>query len=156
MLLGLADTRALDALEPLDTFQATTFRSAVGLIGYIVLDRPDCQYAAKTVTKESCVWPSSWCPTVNPSGPVRRMTCQRSMWCMDTQTGQARIHDGALQELWNSSESIPLSSAPQLNTSSLSVGSQSCMQRDVWCRPYTCLDSHIRTFSRARTHAHSA
>ena len=29
--------------SPLDTFQAATFRSAVGLIGYIVLDRPDCQ-----------------------------------------------------------------------------------------------------------------
>ena len=55
VLLGLADTRAVtktgtpgtkatgggarDALEPLDTFQAATFRSAVGLIGYIVLDR---------------------------------------------------------------------------------------------------------------------
>ena len=62
VLLGLTDTRAAtktrtpgtkatgggarDALEPLDTFQAATFRSAVGLIGYIVLDRPDCQYAA--------------------------------------------------------------------------------------------------------------
>ena len=48
-LLGLTDTRAVtktrtpgtkatgggarDALEPLDTFQAATFRSAVGLIG---------------------------------------------------------------------------------------------------------------------------
>ena len=65
VLLGLADTRvvtktgtpgtketgggARDALEPLDTFQAATFRSAVGLIGYIVLDRPDCQYAAKAL-----------------------------------------------------------------------------------------------------------
>ena len=65
VLLGLADTRAVtktrtpgtkatgggapDALKPLDTFQAATFRSAVGLIGYIVLDRPDCQYAAKAV-----------------------------------------------------------------------------------------------------------
>ena len=63
--LGLTDTRAVtktltpgtkatgggarDALEPLDTFQAATFRSAVGLVGYIVLDRPDCQYAAKAV-----------------------------------------------------------------------------------------------------------
>ena len=60
VLLGLADTRAVtktrtpgtkatgggarDALEPMDTFQAATFRSAAGLIGYIVLDRPDCQY----------------------------------------------------------------------------------------------------------------
>ena len=65
VLLGLTDTRtvmmtrtpgtkatggnARDALEQLDTFQAATFRSAVGLIGYIVLDRPECQYAAKTV-----------------------------------------------------------------------------------------------------------
>ena len=40
---------ARDALEQLDTFRPATFRSAVGLIGYIVLDRPDCQYAAKTV-----------------------------------------------------------------------------------------------------------
>ena len=63
--LGLTDTRSVmmtrtpgtkatggnarDALELLDTFQAATFRSAVGLIGYIVLDRPECQYAAKTV-----------------------------------------------------------------------------------------------------------
>ena len=65
VLLGLTDTRSVmmtrtpgtkatgvnarDALEQLDTFQAATFRSAVGLIGYIVLDRPECQYAAKTV-----------------------------------------------------------------------------------------------------------
>ena len=65
VLLGFTDTRAAtktrtpgtkatgggsrDALEPLDTFHAATFRSAVGLIGYIVLDRPDCEYAAKAV-----------------------------------------------------------------------------------------------------------
>ena len=65
VLLGHTDTRSVmmtrtpgtkatggnarDALEQLDTFQAATFRSAVGLIGYIVLDRPECQYAAKTV-----------------------------------------------------------------------------------------------------------
>ena len=52
VLLGLTDTRSVmmtrtpgtkatggnarDALEQLDTFQAATFRSAVGLIGYIV------------------------------------------------------------------------------------------------------------------------
>ena len=64
-LLGLTDTRAVtktrtpgtkatgggarDAQEPLEIFQAATFRSAVGLIGYIFLDRPDCQYAAKAV-----------------------------------------------------------------------------------------------------------
>ena len=52
VLLGLTDTRSVmmtrtpgtkatgenarDALEQLDTFQAVTFRSAVGLIGYIV------------------------------------------------------------------------------------------------------------------------
>ena len=40
---------ARDAQEQLDTFQAATFRSAVGLVGYIVLDRPECQYAAKMV-----------------------------------------------------------------------------------------------------------
>ena len=40
---------ALDALEPLDTFQAASFRAAVGLIGYSVLDRLDCQYAATAV-----------------------------------------------------------------------------------------------------------
>ena len=61
VLLGFADTRSVmvtrtpgtkatggnarDALEQLDTFQAATFRFAVGLIGYIVLDRPECQYA---------------------------------------------------------------------------------------------------------------
>ena len=65
VLLGLTDTRAVtrtrtpgmkatgggarDALEPLDIFQAATFRSAVVLIGYIVLDRPGCQYAGKAV-----------------------------------------------------------------------------------------------------------
>ena len=65
VLLGLTDTRSVmvtrtpgtkatggnarDALEQLDTFQAATFRSAVGLIGYIILDTPECQYAAKTV-----------------------------------------------------------------------------------------------------------
>ena len=65
VLLGLTDTRSVMvtrtpgtkatggnarvALEQLDTFQAATFRSAVGLIGYIILDTPECQYAAKTV-----------------------------------------------------------------------------------------------------------
>ena len=65
VLLGRTDTRAViktrtpgtkatgggarDALELLDTFQAATFRSAVGLIGYVVLDRLDCLYAAKAV-----------------------------------------------------------------------------------------------------------
>ena len=65
VLLGLTDTRSVmmtrnpgtkatggnarDALEQLDTFQAATFRSAVWFIGYIVLDRPECQYAAKMV-----------------------------------------------------------------------------------------------------------
>ena len=37
-------------LGPLDTIQAATFRSAVGLIGHIVLDRPDCQCAPKAVS----------------------------------------------------------------------------------------------------------
>ena len=59
VLLGLTDTRAVtqkrtlgtkaagggprDAMDPLDIFQAATFRSVVRLIGYIVLDRPYCQ-----------------------------------------------------------------------------------------------------------------
>ena len=59
VLLGLTDTRSVmmtrtpgtkatggnarDGLEQLDTFQAATFRSAVGLIGYIVLDGPDAK-----------------------------------------------------------------------------------------------------------------
>ena len=62
VLLGLTDIRDVtktrtpetkatgggtrDALQPLEVFQAATFRSAVGLIGYIVLDRLDGQYAA--------------------------------------------------------------------------------------------------------------
>ena len=57
MLLGLTDMRSVmmtrtpgtkatggnarDALELLDTVQAATFRSVVGLIGHIVLDRPE-------------------------------------------------------------------------------------------------------------------
>ena len=65
VLLGLTGTRAVtktrtpgtkatgggarDALEPVDTFQAAIFRSALGLIGYVVLDRPDYLYAAKAV-----------------------------------------------------------------------------------------------------------
>ena len=90
LLLGLTDTRAVtktrtlgtkatgggacDVLEPLDTFQETTFRSAVGLIGYNVLDRPDCQYAAEAVRSASrepskLDWmrmrSSSWWPTAN-------------------------------------------------------------------------------------------
>ena len=38
-----------DALEPLDTFRAATFSPAVGLIGYIFLDRLDSQFTAKGV-----------------------------------------------------------------------------------------------------------
>ena len=65
VLLGLADTRAVtktrtlrtkatgggarDAQEPLGTFQAATSRTAVGVIGYIFLDRPDCLYAVNAV-----------------------------------------------------------------------------------------------------------
>ena len=44
---------ARDVLEPLDTFQAAVCRTAVGIIGNIVLDRPDCQFAAKTVTSST-------------------------------------------------------------------------------------------------------
>ena len=69
MLLGLADTRAVTKTRTLGTkatgggardalvmlwsrsipFRQQPSRSAVGLIGYSVLDRPDCQYAAKAV-----------------------------------------------------------------------------------------------------------
>ena len=42
------------ALEPLDTFQAAVYRTAVGMIGYIVLDRHDCQFEAKTVMRSTC------------------------------------------------------------------------------------------------------
>ena len=40
---------ARDALKSLDAFQTAVYRTAVGMIGYTVLDRPDCQFAAKTV-----------------------------------------------------------------------------------------------------------
>ena len=61
VFLGLTDSRAATETRtpgttatgggaPLDTFQAATFRSAVGLIRYIVLGRPDCQYAPEAVT----------------------------------------------------------------------------------------------------------
>ena len=43
---------ARGALEPLDTFQAAVCRTAVGMIGYTVLDRPDCQFEAKTGAEE--------------------------------------------------------------------------------------------------------
>ena len=36
------ESGALDALEPLDTSQASIHRNAVSMISYIVLDRPDC------------------------------------------------------------------------------------------------------------------
>ena len=40
---------ARDALEVLDPSQAATYRTAVGMIGHIVPDRPDSQFAAKEV-----------------------------------------------------------------------------------------------------------
>ena len=100
VLLGLADTRAVTktrtpgtkatgggALEPLDTLQAATFRSALGLIGYIVLDRPDCQYAAKAV-RSAAREPTKldWMrmmrlakflvATANSNGSIRRRMCR--------------------------------------------------------------------------------
>ena len=44
---------ARDALELLEPSQAVTYRSAVGMVGYIVLDRPDCQFAAKEVMSKT-------------------------------------------------------------------------------------------------------
>ena len=44
---------ARDALELSGTFQATGFRTAVGMFGHIVLDRPDCQFAAKAVMNKT-------------------------------------------------------------------------------------------------------
>ena len=35
----------------MDTFQTTVYRTAVGTTGHIVLDRPDCQFAAKAVIR---------------------------------------------------------------------------------------------------------
>ena len=40
---------ARDALELSGTFQATVYRTALGMFGHNVLDRPDCQFAAKAV-----------------------------------------------------------------------------------------------------------
>ena len=125
VLLGITDTRSVmmtrtpgmkatggnarDALEQLDTFHSATFRSAVGLIGYIVLDRVDCQYAAKTV-RSAIREPTNldWMRMMrlanflvshsDSNGSTRRRTCLRSMWCLETQTGQARSHVGARQE----------------------------------------------------------
>ena len=39
---------ARDAFEPLNTSQAAVYRTAVGMNGWIVLDRLDCQLATKT------------------------------------------------------------------------------------------------------------
>ena len=159
VLLGLTDTRSVmmtrtpgtkatggnarDSLEQLDTFQAATFRSAVGLIGYIVLDRPECQYAVKTVrsaTREptNLGWMRMMrlakfqCHTVNSNGSIMRRTCLRSMWCLETQTGQARSHVGARQQHVNSTDYIPSNSVARHSTSLLSrAGRQSCMLQDV-------------------------
>ena len=40
---------ARDALELVNDCEAGTYKTAVGMIGYIVLDRPECQYSAKEV-----------------------------------------------------------------------------------------------------------
>ena len=141
VLLGLTDTRAVkktlgpkatgggacDVLEPLDTFQETTFRSAVGLIGHNVLDRPDCQYAAETVrsaTRETSKL--EWVRVLVAHSELR------NTWNTETQIGQARTREGAQPERSNSLDSIPSNSAAQLITSSLSQAKrQSCMQQDV-------------------------
>ena len=132
VFFGLTDTRAVvetrtpgtkatrggarDALEPLDTFQAATIRSAVGSDTSSWTDliasmrRRRCEVPLESLRSmtgcDCCVWPSWWCPTVNSNGSIKRRTCLRSMWCMETQTGQARIHVGARQEPLNSLDSF--------------------------------------------------
>ena len=117
VLLGLTDTRSVmmartpgtkatggnapDALEQLDTFQAATFRSAVGLIGYI-----DAAKTVRSATREPTKL--DWMQMMrlakflvshnDSNGSIRRRMCLRSMWCLETQTGQARSHVGAQQE----------------------------------------------------------
>ena len=146
VLLGLTDTRSVmmtrtpgtkatcgnarNALEQLDTFQAATFRSAVGLIGYIVLDRPKCQYAAKTVR--------------SANGEPANLEWMRMMrlakflvshselqWIHQAQdvTGQARSHVGARQEHLNSMDCTPSNSAARHSTSLLSSGGRSVCYR---------------------------
>ena len=147
VLLGLADTRAVtktrtpgtkatgggarDALEPLDAFQAATFRSAVGLVGYTVLERPDCQYAAKAVrsaTREPTKL--DWTRMMRLAKfMVAHSELER---CTETQTGRARRREGAQPEHSNSLDSIPSNSAARLSTSSLfQAERQSCVQQDV-------------------------
>ena len=61
-----------------------------------------------------------------------RRTCLRSMWCLETQTGQARSHVGAHQDRLNSMDSIELNSAARHSTSLRSrVERQSCMLQHV-------------------------
>ena len=118
-----------DALESLDTFQAATFRSAVGLVGCMVLDRPDCQHAAKAVRSATiearldahdASWPSSRWHTTNSNGSTTRRTYRRNMRCIEIQNGQARKREGAQLEHSNGSDSTQSSSAAQLSMSSLS------------------------------------
>ena len=120
------------ALEPLDCFQAATFRSSVELIGHIVLDRPHCQDAAKadrTAARESTKL--DWMRRLRLAKflvshselewlyqaqdvPEKCVVCGDSDWAG---SDSRRSTTGARL---NSLDSIPLNSAAQLSTSSLS------------------------------------
>ena len=76
------DGGARDALEPL-----------VLLIGSTLMDRLDCQYAAKAVR--------------NATRELAKLVAHselglRSTWCTETQTGQTRIHEGSQPQHSNS------------------------------------------------------
>ena len=159
VLLGLADTRAVtktrtpgtkatgggarDALEPLDTFQAATFRSAVGLIGYIVLDRPDCQCSAKVV-RSATRGPAKldWMRMMRLAKflvahselewlhqaqdvPEKYVVYGDSDWAGSE---NAKEHNLRIRTAWTASHRIQLLDSP----SSLSQAErQSCMQQDA-------------------------
>ena len=125
-------------------FQAATFRSAVGLIGYIVLDRPECQYAAKTV-RSATREPTNldWMRMMRLAKFLvshselewiyqAQDVPEKYMWCLETQTGQARSHVGVRQEHLNSMDCIPSNSTARHSTSLPSRAErQSCMLQDV-------------------------
>ena len=123
--------------------------SAVELVGYIVLDTPDCQYAAKAVR----------CATREPTKLdwMRMMrlakflvahselewlyqaqdVLEKHVVCAEAQTGTARKREGAQRENSNSLDSIPSNSAARLSTSE----KQSCLQQDVRqdsCSLFSC------------------
>ena len=92
VLLELTDTRAViktrtagtketdggarDVLEPLETFQAAIFPPAVGLIGSSRTDLIASMRLLESLRSstgcECCVRPSSWWPTANSNGSIRR------------------------------------------------------------------------------------